>query len=532
MAENITLAPVTSFTNDSSAVATVNANNVLIQTAFLDVLSRSGSSPNSMQSVLDMNSFNIVNLPPPATLNSPVRLVDAITPSIALTVPPVGTSGSTVPLLNGINTWSGQQQWITSGDPFTNIVDSPPTFPLCNTANRFLTTGTTTHTDFRSTLDVTRNASGSGVDNGAADVAIVITTTKSNRLTSIVHGDLYGGFITITGGSFGANLGLQCLSSAIKNTNQSAVLNIQSSSRFQNSSGQNIMDINTTMGIGEEDGGLSGGTGFGFVSESWGVDPVVGLYTSQLTPYAAYAGGAFDASNNFGINGSNPLAVPTFTNFIVGYGSRTEPDIFFRVSQGRNLAGQVYLGSSIPTSGYGTPTLSGGARLSFANVGGSFTYYGADGTTPLMQWAQAPATPSLGLSIILTGTVSNFALLQTVGGSGYRWSLNNDTNLYLNSTVNGFAAQTQLFKIGLTGNTTSAGNFNTYAATATPAAAGALAAYKMGVAGVGIYWGTGSPSGVVTAPQGSLYIRTDGAASTGLYLNKDGSTTWGAVTSA
>jgi hypothetical protein len=110
MAENITLAPVTSFTNDSSAVATVNANNVLIQTAFLDVLGRSGFSPNAMQSVLDMNSFNIVNLPPPATVNSPVRLVDVINPSIALTVPPVGTSGSTVPLLNGLNTFGPATQ--------------------------------------------------------------------------------------------------------------------------------------------------------------------------------------------------------------------------------------------------------------------------------------------------------------------------------------------------------------------------------------------------------------------------------------
>jgi hypothetical protein len=115
MAENVTLAPVTSFTNDSSAVATVNANFQLIESAFEDCLSLQGLSPNQMQAVLDMNSFNIINIPPPATVNSPVRLSDVISTSVALTVPPVGTSGSTVPLLNGLNTWSAAQLLNVSG---------------------------------------------------------------------------------------------------------------------------------------------------------------------------------------------------------------------------------------------------------------------------------------------------------------------------------------------------------------------------------------------------------------------------------
>jgi hypothetical protein len=106
MAENITLAPVTTFTNDSSAVATVNANSQLIQNAFTNVLDRYGSSPNSMQAVLDMNSFSIVNLPAPATINSPARLIDVVT-NPTISVPPVGTSGSVVGLLNGNNTYSG-----------------------------------------------------------------------------------------------------------------------------------------------------------------------------------------------------------------------------------------------------------------------------------------------------------------------------------------------------------------------------------------------------------------------------------------
>src|SRR5258708_27272604 len=104
MAETPVLSPVVSFVNDASAVTTVNANSILITTAFADCLSLAGTTPNAMLSNLDMNNFQIINLPAPSTLNSPVRIVDALNPSV--TVPPVGTSGHTVPFLDGINTWS------------------------------------------------------------------------------------------------------------------------------------------------------------------------------------------------------------------------------------------------------------------------------------------------------------------------------------------------------------------------------------------------------------------------------------------
>ncbi len=39
--------------------------------------------------------------------------------------------------------------------------------------------------------------------------------------------------------------------------------------------------------------------------------------------------------------------------------------------------------------------------------------------------------------------------------------------------------------------------------------------------------GAGAPTG--TAPQGSLYLRVDGAAATTAYVNTDGGTTWAAL---
>ena len=43
----------------------------------------------------------------------------------------------------------------------------------------------------------------------------------------------------------------------------------------------------------------------------------------------------------------------------------------------------------------------------------------------------------------------------------------------------------------------------------------------------GVFTGTGSPNGVLTAPQGSLYLRTDGSSTTTrAYSNTDGVTAW------
>jgi hypothetical protein len=121
MAENYTPNPVATFVNDTTAVNTVNNNFAAISTAFTDVLSRSGVSPNQMTSALDMNNNQIINLPPPSTVNSPARLIDVVTPgSITVTTAGTGTSGHAVPFLDGNNIWSGNQMF-KSGDPWFDV---------------------------------------------------------------------------------------------------------------------------------------------------------------------------------------------------------------------------------------------------------------------------------------------------------------------------------------------------------------------------------------------------------------------------
>lgn len=77
MAEQVTLGTFNTLQN-SSIISTLNSNNALIQNAFTDCVSLKGTAPNAMQSNLDMNSNQIINLPPPTSANSPARFIDLI----------------------------------------------------------------------------------------------------------------------------------------------------------------------------------------------------------------------------------------------------------------------------------------------------------------------------------------------------------------------------------------------------------------------------------------------------------------------
>lgn len=171
MAENVILNNVATFTNDTAAVNTVNGNSATITTAFADCLSRAGVSPNQMTSNLDMNSNQIINLPIPATTNSPARLIDVVSnPNIV--VPPTGTSGATVPFLNGNNTWSGT-------NTFTNTV-TIPSLPLLNTNNTWTGTNTFNNTcTFNNPVSIAFTQTGTGavartVDSKIKDYALTV----------------------------------------------------------------------------------------------------------------------------------------------------------------------------------------------------------------------------------------------------------------------------------------------------------------------------------------------------------------------
>jgi hypothetical protein len=59
-----------------TAVSTINSNNQAIENFSDKVVTRDGSSPNSMQADFDMNNHRIINLPEPVSNSEPFRKID------------------------------------------------------------------------------------------------------------------------------------------------------------------------------------------------------------------------------------------------------------------------------------------------------------------------------------------------------------------------------------------------------------------------------------------------------------------------
>lgn len=96
MAIDITLTPITSLANQTTAIAAMAANNTAITNAFADAFALDGTNPNKMLNNLDMNNNQILNLPAPATVGSPLRLQDLnsfIGGGTISTIPSGGTTG-------------------------------------------------------------------------------------------------------------------------------------------------------------------------------------------------------------------------------------------------------------------------------------------------------------------------------------------------------------------------------------------------------------------------------------------------------
>ena len=178
MAEIVTLAPVSSFTNDSSAVATVNANSTLITTAFADCLSLSGEQPNQMQSNLDMGQFQVINLPPPATLNSPVRLTDLanITNSGTITVNTLPAGGSSNALLHKNSSTDYDATWTLTPSGLTSIGATTSTVTTSNITGTAVLSGSSSGT---TTLQASATASGTLTLPAATDTLTGKATTDT-----------------------------------------------------------------------------------------------------------------------------------------------------------------------------------------------------------------------------------------------------------------------------------------------------------------------------------------------------------------
>jgi len=182
MVDKITLGSIATFQNDTSAATQYNANNAIITTAIDNTLSRDGTSPNQMGSSLDMNSFQIINLPSPSTVNSPARLIDVVS-NPTITIPGTGTAGHVVPFLDGNNTFSGTDTFNSSVHVIgTSALDgvttfgATPVFPANSIANASLGTM------------AANTVKGSIAGGTPADLTKTQATTLINPVTSTLSG--------------------------------------------------------------------------------------------------------------------------------------------------------------------------------------------------------------------------------------------------------------------------------------------------------------------------------------------------------
>jgi hypothetical protein len=165
MTDKIILANIASFQNDSTAVAQYNSNNTLTTSAFDNTLSRDGTSPNQMGSPLDMNSFQIINLPQPLSGNSPARLQDLSTVSGGGTISSIPAGGTVGQVLTKNSSAAYDASWgapagisgglnvtATGTNPVTVATISNPVFSTSVTTPILVNTGTLTLPNTTDTL--------------------------------------------------------------------------------------------------------------------------------------------------------------------------------------------------------------------------------------------------------------------------------------------------------------------------------------------------------------------------------------------
>lgn len=353
--------------------------------------------------------------------------------------------------VNIANTFTAQQTFNT----VATVAFSPPTFGGTWLANNIITgSSSATHTgNAQTTLYVNRTANGSGLNGSAsADYAAYLTTSKTNYLTSTVDGELDTIFASSIQGRKGDGGVFLPYAAKVYDPigGTGGTLGIESSSRWLDpSTGGNLNDIHALVGFLAGAGGIDNQGGYGFYAETQGA--ANSLKASQINSFSAYYGGALDLNTNC------PSNCPYFSNLLVGNGSRSASDTYFKVTAGLTQAGDIVVGSGSANGADGNPTQSGGTRWTAKNVAGDFRLYANDGTTNIFKITNAGVAtlPVGGLTIgnqsktvfDITGGMSTSHNDLTVGSPTYSgtspwyFSLNENWNIASNNFGVGFVVQ-------------------------------------------------------------------------------------------
>lgn len=273
---------------------------------------------------------------------------------------------------------------ITSGDPGL-VAYTPPGFGgTWLTTGVLSTTGTAGHGgSSRATANINRTTIGSGLNGpGSSDIALSLTMSKTNWLTSVVDGEIDPIYIVSRQGLNGDGSGILADVAKVRG-GTAGMVGYEAAVQWTDSSGNNIMQVHPISGYAPATGEISNNTGHGFYASNFG--PSVAGAASMVDPYSAFTSADLD---NYG---NCPTHCSFFQNFLVASVGLNQPALtYFRVTGGSTVAGDIIQGSGGSVL-YGVPSQSLGHQITYKNVGGAAQLVANDGTTIFKQTLQSIA---------------------------------------------------------------------------------------------------------------------------------------------
>lgn len=460
----------------SSAVTSINQNFATISGLLLDVLSLSGVSPNAMQSNLDMNQFNIINLPFATAASEPITLGQAMLLTGTLTLPVSPT------FINLAATGTSVFGNTTATWPATYLPGITPSLVSLYAIDNLSSNLYSTAAFVRRSSDTIYTLPNNIITETVLMVADKISVAH-NTWCKYTEGVVPAGW---TG-----NLHIN---------EESSLWNLSSTSL--------AIDPYGNYGTG----GTAGAT------INLRLDSGTGVASNDISAYLQLTNnggkainGIVVASNALDIGGGYAGALTMGTSHGIEWYAQagTRSWRIFTNSAANNTQGQIVLGN-------GTLDL----------------FLGASNNHVLSCSVNTVTFPDAG-SWSTAGIFTTALISPTLTGGSAASS-----TLTIESTSGVGSSDSIVFKTGsqatcLTLPTTGIASFNNAvivsSATATPSG-GAIAIKTGTTAGFGIYYGSGIPT--VSAAQGSLYLRSDGSSgTTRMYVNNSSGsgTTWTAV---